>query len=289
MLASSILLALSPSLCWHDCPHCAGIAALVVMALLSLLHWCCYCLRCGLPCWRLSTCQLNKGKDACELTARQKHNKGKEACTIRALMPVYQGQQYQHDKGNLDDSKDECALMMATTPLLRGQWHQLGDNASSTTAKMPLQWGQQSPLQQQQRCLCINGNNVIATRSTTSSRWQQGRLRIDDDNNTIATRATMPSWERRQGHCNEGNNVGADQGQQCHQHVRLYYVHMNNSPTLLPRAMKPSTCRGCARNLHYQAMAISLLWPTPLSFPATKYLASQEFNRDIPLATTIQE
>jgi hypothetical protein len=27
-----------------------------------------------------------------------------------------------------------------------------------------------------------------------------------------------------------------------HQHIRPYYVHMNNSSTLLPRAMKPSTC-----------------------------------------------
>jgi hypothetical protein len=34
-----------------------------------------------------------------------------------------------------------------------------------------------------------------------------------------------------------------------HQHVRPYYVHMDNSPTLLPRAMKPSTCRGCAEIL----------------------------------------
>jgi hypothetical protein len=32
-------------------------------------------------------------------------------------------------------------------------------------------------------------------------------------------------------------------------HVRSYYVHMNNSPTLLPRAMKPSTPRGCAEIL----------------------------------------
>jgi hypothetical protein len=36
-------------------------------------------------------------------------------------------------------------------------------------------------------------------------------------------------------------------------------------------------------------LAISLVWPTPLSFPVTDYLASQENNRDIPLATTIQE
>jgi hypothetical protein len=34
-----------------------------------------------------------------------------------------------------------------------------------------------------------------------------------------------------------------------HQHVRPYDVHMNNSPTLLPRAMKPSTCRGYAEIL----------------------------------------
>ncbi len=26
-----------------------------------------------------------------------------------------------------------------------------------------------------------------------------------------------------------------------HQHVRPYYVHMNNSPTVLPQAAKPST------------------------------------------------
>jgi len=31
-----------------------------------------------------------------------------------------------------------------------------------------------------------------------------------------------------------------------HQHIRPYYIHMDNTPTLLPRAMKPSTRRGCA-------------------------------------------
>ena len=31
-----------------------------------------------------------------------------------------------------------------------------------------------------------------------------------------------------------------------HQHVRPYYVHMNNSPTHLPRAQMPRTRRGCA-------------------------------------------
>ncbi len=34
-----------------------------------------------------------------------------------------------------------------------------------------------------------------------------------------------------------------------HQHVRPFYVHTDNSPTLLSRAMKPSTCRGCAEIL----------------------------------------
>ncbi len=36
-----------------------------------------------------------------------------------------------------------------------------------------------------------------------------------------------------------------------HQHVRPYYVHMKNSPTCLPRAMKPSTHWGCAEILGY--------------------------------------
>ncbi len=50
-----------------------------------------------------------------------------------------------------------------------------------------------------------------------------------------------------------------------HQHIRPYYVHMNN----------------CQKNPHYQALAISLVWPTPPSYPVTKYLASQEYTRHI--------
>ncbi len=102
-LVLSIVLASSPNLCWHHCPHCAGIAAPVVLALLHLLRWCSRCLRHGLPCclW-LSTCQLklNKGKDACKLTAQCKHNEDKEACMMRVLMPLQQGQQCQYDKGS---------------------------------------------------------------------------------------------------------------------------------------------------------------------------------------------
>jgi hypothetical protein len=155
------------------------------------------------------------GEDACKSTAQRKHNKSKEACATRALMPAYWGQQCQRDKGNLDDSKDACALMMATTPLLQGQQHQLNNYASSTRAEMPSQQGQQLPLQQQQRHMCINSNNAIATMATMPLQWPQGRLCINDDNNTIPMRATMPAWEWWQCHHNEGNNTIADQGQQC--------------------------------------------------------------------------
>jgi hypothetical protein len=34
-----------------------------------------------------------------------------------------------------------------------------------------------------------------------------------------------------------------------HQHVRPYYVHTETSPTILPRALKPSIRRGCAEIL----------------------------------------
>jgi hypothetical protein len=48
---------------------------------------------------------------------------------------------------------------------------------------------------------------------------------------------------------NLGNYPSKHHTADIHQHVRPYYVHMNNSPTLLPRAMKSSTCRGCAEIL----------------------------------------
>ncbi len=126
--SSSIALALSPSLCWHHFPHCAGIATLVVLALLPLLHWCCCCLWHGLPrrSW-LSTCQLNEGEDACESTARCKHNKDKEACVARGLKPVHLGQQCQPDKSN-----DTSAT--AQIRQLDG-----GNNAGATTVTTPMQ------------------------------------------------------------------------------------------------------------------------------------------------------
>ncbi len=122
--------------------------------------------------------------------------------TTRAMTPAQQ-------------QEDGCALMMARTTLLQGQWHQLDDYASSTMAEMPLQQEQQLPLQQQQRQLHINGNNTILTRATMQLQWQQGCLLIDDDNNAIATRATTPAWGQQQRHCNEGNNTFVDQRQQC--------------------------------------------------------------------------
>jgi hypothetical protein len=87
-IVTFFVLASLPSLCWccHPC----------WMGLLPLLRWCCHYMRHGLPRRpHLSTCQLNKGKDACKLTSLCKHNKGKEACITRALMPAHQGQQHQ--------------------------------------------------------------------------------------------------------------------------------------------------------------------------------------------------
>ena len=82
-----------------------------------------------------------------------------------------------------------------------------------------------------------------------------------------------------------------------HQHVQPYYVHMDNSPTLLPRAMKPNTHRGCAEILGdpyskkspLPSMCTSPRLAISPQIPITKYLASQEYNREIPLATIIQE
>ena len=60
-----------------------------------------------------------------------------------------------------------------------------------------------------------------------------------------------------------------------HQHVRPYYVHEANSPTLLPRAAKPSSRRGCAEILG--------------SPYRTKYaLPSIPDNREPPLRTSVR-
>jgi hypothetical protein len=48
---------------------------------------------------------------------------------------------------------------------------------------------------------------------------------------------------------NLGNYPSKHHRVEIHQYVRPYYVHMEKSPTLLPRAMKPSTWRRCAEIL----------------------------------------
>jgi hypothetical protein len=60
----------------------------------------------------------------------------KDACASMMATPSQWGQQPQ-----LEISKDACALMTATTPLLRGQQHQLDDYATLTVAEMPSQQG----------------------------------------------------------------------------------------------------------------------------------------------------
>jgi hypothetical protein len=136
------------------------------------------------------------------LQQRQRCLDCKDACASTMATPAQQGEQHQ-----LDNSKAACASMTTTTPLWQGQWHQLDDYASLITAEMPLQWRWQSPLQQQQRHLCINGNKAIETR--TKCHCNDGKdacslmmmtmplqggqwCQLKDRNNVIATRATMP-------------------------------------------------------------------------------------------------
>ncbi len=189
MLASSTALALSPSLCWHYCPHCAGVAALVVLALLPLLRWCCCCLLHGLPRRsRLSTCQLNKGKDACKLTARHKHSKGKEGCTRRALMPAPWGQQQQRDKGKITNAMAQWGQQhwCNDADYARATWGQRGqrnkdNNANATRATMPVQcrqWHQRN-----------DGNNTIMTMAKASAHWQLWQCQCDKGDDASLTMA----------------------------------------------------------------------------------------------------
>ena len=63
-----------------------------------------------------------------------------------------------------------------------------------------------------------------------------------------------------------------------HQHVRPFYVHETNSPTLLPRAAKPSSRRGCAENL---GSPYSKQYPLP-SLPRGRELPSRESVQSVP-------
>jgi hypothetical protein len=77
--------------------------------------------------------------------------------------------------------------MTATTPLLRGQQHQLDDYASLTAAETPSRQGQQSPSQQQLRCLHINGNNAIESINHHCNKGEDA----------CASTVTMPSQQGR--------------------------------------------------------------------------------------------
>jgi hypothetical protein len=48
---------------------------------------------------------------------------------------------------------------------------------------------------------------------------------------------------------NLGNYPSKHHSADIHQHVRPYYVQMNNSPTILPRAARPSSWQGCVETL----------------------------------------
>jgi hypothetical protein len=138
-------------------------------------------------------------------------------------MPVHQGQQCQHDKGNntsttvqtrqVDRGSNTGAMMVTmpmwheskevskirtTTPEQQGQQHpcNLGDGASAMRVTTPLwQW---------QRSLCINNSNdtIVSTAMTPAWRWQQHHQ--GKGNNNIATMAKMPGLQRRL-HINDGN------------------------------------------------------------------------------------
>jgi hypothetical protein len=51
------------------------------------------------------------------------------------------------------------------------------------------------------------------------------------------------------GQKNLGNYPSKQHSADIHQHVCPCYVHMNNSPTVLPQAAKPSSWQGCAETL----------------------------------------
>ena len=49
-----------------------------------------------------------------------------------------------------------------------------------------------------------------------------------------------------------------------HKNVRPWYIHMNNSSRLLPRAQAPNTLRGCAGTLEYGYIKLAPLHRVPL-------------------------
>ncbi len=249
---------LTTSLCLHHHPHCAGIAVLVVLALLPLLCWCCCCQGLGLPHrpW-LSTCQLNKGKDACKLTAQCKHNTGNKACSTRTLMPVHQGQQRQCDKGkDTSEWRKHASLTEATTPVQqrwqcpcdlrakRSVWYRQqcqcnkGNNACAILAMAPAQQGQ--------RYHCDNDKDTCALMMAMAPLWWGQIHQVEDGNGTITTRATTLLQQRQRcldykDSCTSTTATQLQWGQQ-HQldnKKRRLCINDGNNP-IVTRAMIPA-------------------------------------------------
>jgi hypothetical protein len=88
----AIALVLSPLSCWHCCPWCTGISALVMQESLPLL-----CLHCAVDSqaslpklsWHVLSCR-QCGRPGCRQRQHQR-NKGNNTSTTRAAMPAQRG------------------------------------------------------------------------------------------------------------------------------------------------------------------------------------------------------
>ncbi len=59
----------------------------------------------------------------------------------------------------------------------------------------------------------------------------------------------LSNFEYQPGQENLGDYSSKHHSTDIHQHLQLYYVHMNTSPSYLPRATKPSSWQGCVETL----------------------------------------
>jgi hypothetical protein len=96
---------------------------------------------------------------------------------------------------------------------------------------------------------------------------------------------------------NLGNYPSKHHTADIHKHVRPYYVHTNESPALLPRALKPSIWQGCAEILGYPYDKKSPLprigmtsWqPDPPSIPSHRILGQSSYSIGYHLLTSVLE
>ncbi len=127
--------------------------------------------------WQWQWHHHNKGNNAIAETAKWPGLQWRlgidngNTITTRTTMPAWQQQR----RLRIEDGNN---------PIVTRRQHQPNDYTSSTMAEMPLQQGQQLSLRQWQRCLCMNGNNVM--RATKPLQWRQGWLCINVDDDTIA-------------------------------------------------------------------------------------------------------